>query len=133
MFELFVEAGGTPARSVPHYFVLGSCRWFERLAPEIRQVTIPLEDLPDEATSFTYPDSFGAMGLGPEFGQPYWPEPYHGRVYRMQELSAVIDAYGLPDDAPDDDYEGFHLRPFEKYIEIQLWSDGPIQQYLDPA
>lgn len=130
MFEMFIEAGGNPERSAPHYFVLGSCRWFEQLAPETRLVTVPLGELPSELTSFTYPDSFGAMGLGAEFGQPYSPQPYHGRVYRMEELGAVIDAYGLPDDTPDDDYEGFHLRPFEKYIEIQLWSDEPIQQFL---
>ncbi|MEO7817627.1 MAG: hypothetical protein ABIS18_00600, partial [Actinomycetota bacterium] len=109
MRELFLQAGGEPERQAPHYFVLGSCHWFERLAPDTLPVAIPLAALPTNVTSFTYPDSFGAMGLGPEFGQPYEPRPYHGRVYRMEELGVVVETHGLPDGSQDEDYEGYHL------------------------
>lgn len=132
LYRLFIERGGKPERRAPHYFVLGSCRWFERLAKETRSVCIPLSELPDEVTSFTYPDSFGAMALGPEFGQGYDPRPYHEKVFRMSELPTVVQEFGLPDDSPADDYSDYHLKDGEKYIEIQLWSDDPIQRYLSP-
>ena len=118
--ELFVAAGGKPEREAPHYFVLGSCRWFRELAADTQEVVLPLSDLPSEATSFTYPDSFTAMGCGLAFGLPDDPRPYHGTVFRMEELEGVVHAYGLPDDSPDTDYAGYQNRTFEKYIEVQL-------------
>jgi hypothetical protein len=102
----------------------------EGLAPDTRAITVSLSDLPSELTSFTYPDSFTAMGLLPRFGLPYEARPYHEHVYRMEQLPAIVDRYGLPrtgDTVPD--YDGYHQRPFEKYIEIQLWSDDPIRPF----
>jgi hypothetical protein len=32
-------------------------------------------------------------------------------------------------DDTDDPYEGYERRPFEKYVEIQLWSDTPIERF----
>ncbi len=130
LHRLFVDVGGRPERSCPHYFVLGTCRWYEQLAPGTQSIALPLSSLPAHATSFTYPDSFAAMGLGPDFGQPYHPQPYHGRVYLLDELAHVVQDHGLPDDAPDSEYEGYHLRPLEKYIEVQLWSDEPVRQFF---
>jgi hypothetical protein len=37
MRELFVDRGGRPERTAPHYFVLGGSRWFEGLAIGMRQ------------------------------------------------------------------------------------------------
>jgi hypothetical protein len=62
LYEGFVAAGGKPLRRAPHYFCLGSCEWFGRLAPDMREVRVPLSALPDEVTSFTYPDSFRGDG-----------------------------------------------------------------------
>ncbi|HWZ91494.1 MAG TPA: hypothetical protein VNW92_21680, partial [Polyangiaceae bacterium] len=90
LHDLFVEAGGKPERSTPHYFCLGPCEWFRCLAPDMRQVVIPLSALPDHVTSFTYPDSFVAMGFGPRFGLPQVARPYHDRAFRMSQLPEVI-------------------------------------------
>lgn len=130
MRELFVEAGGKPQRSAPHYFVLGTCRWFRELAPDTREATLLLSALPSDTTSFTYPDSFTAMGCGEAFGLPNESQPYHGRVFRLEQLDDVVRTYGLPDDEPDIDYAGYQNRTFEKYIEVQLWSDAPIRHLL---
>src|SRR5262245_43808423 len=75
--DLFVQAGGRPARSAPHYFVLGSSAWFRGLYREPEEVVIPLSCLPPHVTSITYPDSFASMALGPRFGLPHYPQPYH--------------------------------------------------------
>ncbi len=129
MRGLFIGSGGRPTRLAPHYFILGESRWFEGLAEDMRQVVVPVDELPDEATSFTYPDSFTAMALGPDFGLPHEPKPYHERVFRLSELSEVIDRYGLPSEAGAG-YQGYALRPFELYVEIQLWTDEPIRRFL---
>lgn len=128
MRELFVAGGGVPERRVPHYFVLGRSRWFEEHAPDTREVRLPLASLPPEATSFTYPDSFEAMGFGDRFGIPRGPRPrpYHDRVFRLWELEEVVRDHGLP----DVEFDEFWSKPVEKYIEFQLWVDGPVSRYL---
>jgi len=128
----FIEAGGRPERTAPHYFVLGTSPWFGGLARDMDRVVLPLAALPTDVASVTYPDSVTAMALGPAYGLPHEPRPYHGRVYRLEELPGLIGSYGLPTDvaAGPDDYEGYHHRPFEKYIEVQLWSDRPLRSLL---
>lgn len=126
---LFVEAGGRPERAAPHYFVLGESRWFEGLADDMVSVALDVVDLPEAVTSFTYPDSFTAMGLGAEYGLPYEPQPYHGRAFRLSELQSLIEHFGLPED-PSGGYDGYEHRPFEMYVEVQLWSDASIQHLL---
>jgi hypothetical protein len=128
--HLFVAAGGRPERASPHYFVLGSSRWFEGLSTNMQGVVIELTRMPAAVTSCTYPDSFTAMGFGPEYGLPSEPKPYHGRVFSLADLPSLIARYGLPDDVPDQDYEGYQQRPFEKYVEVQLWSDEPVLEFL---
>lgn len=130
LHELFLQAGGLPERKAPHYFVLGSCEWYRGLAADTREVVLPLADLPTEVTSFTYPDSFTAMAFGPQFGLPLQAHPYHERVFRLAELKDVIAQFGLPAGGTEDGYEGYAHRPFEKYIEVQVWSDEPIRSFL---
>jgi hypothetical protein len=126
---LFVAAGGQPQRVAPHYFVLGTSRWFQGLAPDMARLTVPLTDLPSAVTSFTYPDSFTAMGMVAEYGIAYEWRPYHERVFRIEELTEVIERYGLP---PDDvgDYGDYHRDLFERYVEVQVWSDEPLWAFL---
>ena len=128
--ELFRQAGGRPERNAPHYFVLGESAWFRGLAAGMQATTVPLSGLPTEVTSFTYPDSFTAMGMVADLGLPYEERPYHNRVFRLEQLFEVIKRYGLPADEEPAEYQGYQHRPFEKYIEVQLWSDKPLQQHL---
>ncbi len=127
--KLFEERGGTPERKAPHYFVLGSCEWFAELYPDTAQIGLDWRELPLDQTSVTYPDSFVSMQLGPEFGMPVISaQPYHNQVFRLDELVELVNKFGLPDGSKDADYRGYETREFEKYIEIQLWSDGPLNK-----
>jgi hypothetical protein len=128
--QLFEAAGGRPERASPHYFVLGSSRWFESLATTMQAVVLDLTGLPAAVTSCTYPDSFTAMGFGSEYGLPSEGKPYHGQVFLLADLPSIIARYGLPDDAPDVEYDGYEQRPFEKYIEVQLWADEPVRDFI---
>lgn len=128
MRRLFVEAGGRPERRSPHYFVLGESPWFRGLADDMEAVVLPITALPDESTSFTYPDSFTAMGLAPDYGLPYEARPYHHQVFRLGQLESVVGEYGLP--AEPDGYDGYEHQPFEAYVEVQLWSDTPVAHLL---
>ncbi len=130
--DLFEARGGEPERQSPHYFVLGECAWFSGLYPDPDTVKLDWPSLPKKAVSFTYPDSFVAMRLGPDYGLPPDPlEPYHERVYFMDELANVVAEHGLPDGDVDETYEGYHKRKFEKYIEVQVWTDQPVAKYLE--
>lgn len=123
--ELFVAAGGRPGRENPHYFVLGRSRWFESLYPESRSVVLPLSQLATEIVSFTYPDSMAAMAIAREWGFPPESRPYHEKVFRLEELEAVVAEHGLPDDDPET-MEG------ERYLEVQVWSDDPVRHLFRP-
>jgi hypothetical protein len=115
---------------VPHYFCLGECPWFRGLSPDMRALAVPLSALPDRVTSFTYPDSLVSMGFGPQFGLPDAPRPYHGRAFRMTELPGVVEEFGLPTVDRDVEYVDYWRRPLEVFIEVQVWSDTPLQPYL---
>ncbi len=129
---LFEVRGGKPERQSPHYFVLGECDWFSGLYPDPAAVTLDWRSLPREQTSFTYPDSFISMRLGPEYGLPPEPlKPYHERAFFLDELADVVARHGLPDGTADEEYQGYHKRKFEKYIEVQVWTDWPVAKYLD--
>lgn len=121
--ELFAASGGEMQRSAPHYFVLGTSAWFEALSPDMRSVSVSLDDLPKRSTSVTYPDSVVAMRCGAAFGLPDVAKPYHDRVFTLDELPDLIAQYGLPDDEADENYQGYEFREFEKFIEVQVWSD----------
>jgi hypothetical protein len=133
LLELFEQAGGRPERTAPHYFVLGESAWYRGLAPGMQAAVLPLSELPSIVTSFTYPDSFTATGLVADFGLPYESRPYHHRAFRIEELPEVVGLYGLPPEEPAPVYEWYERHAFEKYIEVQVWSDAPIQRFLRPA
>lgn len=123
--DLFVVAGGNPERDAPHYFVLGSSKWFQGLSHDMLQVVIPLDALPDSATSMTIPDSMTSMGLGGDFGIPVEPEPHHGRVFRRSQFAEAVETFGIPEDRPGN-YAGYQHRTFELYAEVQVWSDAVL-------
>jgi hypothetical protein len=128
--ELFVAAGGQPERLAPHYFVLGDSPWYAGLAEKMQHVQLPLSALPPGQTSITYPDSFTAMGAETSRGPGQFPRPYHGRVFLLDELSGLVERFGIPDPNWDGQYQAWTTWPAEAYIEVQLWTDEPIRTYL---
>lgn len=122
----FIERGGRPTRRSPHYFVLGESAWFGGLYRDAAEVRVRLSNLPTEQVSVTYPDSVTSMGLLTEFGINASPRPYHGNVYRIEEIGDLIERYGLPHGAKPDTYEGHQFEDFEHYVEVQVWSDDAL-------
>jgi hypothetical protein len=127
--ELFSALGGRPERSSPHYFVLGESAWFAGLYDEAEQVRLPLARLPVEVTSFTGTDSISALGLGERLGVPVPTDPRRRRLYRLDQLAEVGAVHEwLAAGAVD--YDGHQFRPLETYVEVQLWSDRPVADFL---
>ena len=125
--NLFIEAGGKPQRQSPHYFVLGESYWFKHLCPSTEEVSIPLSYFQSESVSITYPDSFVAMGFLAEFGLPHEEKPYHGKVFQLEDLPGLVETYGLPSDDYRKQYNNYVNEEFEKFIEIQVWDDSPLE------
>ena len=88
LYQRFVDAGGRPQRRCPHYFVLGESGWFRGLAADMREVQLCLAALPSDLTSVTYPDSFAAMEVSPEFGLPHVPRPHTAQRLPLRHLPA---------------------------------------------
>ena len=122
----FIEQGGQPTRRSPHYFVLGESPWFRGLYGDAAEVRVRLNDLPTEQVSITYPDSITSMGPLAEFGITVSHRPYHGNVYRIEELSQLIARFGLPHGPKPHTYEGHQFEDFEHYVEVQVWSDDAL-------
>lgn len=131
--QLFIDRGGAPVRTAPHYFVLGSSSWFAGLYRDPAQVLLPLSELPSAVTSATWGDSVSALGLGVPLGLPA-PDPAHAdRVYRLDELSALVAEHGLPTGRTPESASGYtgHQRTLvDTYIEVQLWADDPVDRFL---
>lgn len=128
--ELFTAAGGQPQRPAPHYFVLGDSPWYEGLGQNMQRVQLPLSALPASQTSITCPDSFTAMKLGTSSAPGHQASPYHGRVFLLGELPGLVEQSGIPDPTWDGHYQSWTTWPAEAYIEIQLWSDDPIKDFI---
>lgn len=121
--ELFIRKGGRPEKLFPHYFVLGKSNIQKSLAKNTRELEIPLNQIPAEFISFTYPDSMASFDL---LNEPENKMPYHGELFLLEEILNVIQQYGMPADEI-----GFTSRyGYPKYIEAQLWSDQPVLSFL---
>lgn len=116
--ELFIQKGGEPTKRFPHYFILGECPWVKNWYREGMELKIPINDFNPKSVSFTYGDSFPAMRF--QDGKPY-----RGQVYTFKEILKVIEQYGLPQSWNAEGKYG----P-ERYIEVQVWDDSPIDFYL---
>jgi hypothetical protein len=122
----FAGLGGKPTRANPHYAILGTFSLYED-DPYYRSETLPLASLPTEAVSFTFTDSFFAFSDANLRGVRIPERPYHGRVYRLEDLPALVGTFGLPGER----WRTEPGRRFDVYIEAQIWDDAPILGYLN--
>jgi hypothetical protein len=51
-------------------------------------------------------------------------------VVLLDDLPGLIEQFGVPAPSCDGGYRSWTTWPAEAYIEVQLWSDGPISAYL---
>jgi hypothetical protein len=117
----FAGLGGKPTRANPHYAILGTFSLYED-DQEYKSVRLPLASLPPDSVSFTFTDSFFTFSNANLRGIPIPERPYHGRVYRLEDVPGLVAEYGLPGERwrtePD--------RRFDVYIEAQIWDDAPL-------
>ncbi|MEW6469981.1 MAG: hypothetical protein AB1458_13720 [Bacteroidota bacterium] len=119
----FINKGGKPQRQYPIYFVLGKSDCQKNRDPAQAELRINLSDIPKDVISFTYPDSMATMILK---NDPPYRQPYHGRLFTYAEILDVVRKYGFPRD------EAARTSKFlyPNYIEVQLWSDEPVREFL---
>jgi hypothetical protein len=124
MRHQFITLGGAPLRASPHYAILGTFSLYEG-APAWRSVSAALSRIDSEALSFTFTDSYFNFSDANLRGIPIPPRPYHRRVYRLEDLPALIGKFGLPGERwrsePD--------RIFDVYIEAQIWDDRALEAF----
>lgn len=119
--ELFASKGGHPVRARPHYMTLGACPWLLEWYREGQELVIGLDQFDAATISFTYGDLFPAMRLAGQ--RSYW-----GQVYTLEEIGAVIEEHGLPQE-----WNADGARGPERYIEAQIWDDTPLSGYPSKA
>lgn len=116
--RLFEAKGGSPKLARPHYLILGTCPWLKTWYVNGQELQIKLASIPESCVSFTYGDSFPAMNYKDG-------KPYRGQVYTWNEVTEVIERYGLPQVWNPDGKGG----P-ERYVEAQLWDETPLKEYI---
>lgn len=112
----FIKRGGKPERKHPIYFVLGESKWFENLNGSHKSIQLPIEELPQDKVSITFPDSYLSMTAK--------DKPYYEEVYFLDEIEEVISKYGTPQDNVPKSYDKYWEGDFEIYYEVQVWSDS---------
>lgn len=117
--DIFITKGGKPIRSVPHYMVVEACPWLETWYKESDFVKIPIAKFDINTISFTYGDMFPTFSPRVCDGREY-----RNKVYRYDEILELIKKYELPQNWNESGQYG----P-ERYIEAQIWSNNPIEQY----
>jgi hypothetical protein len=89
------------------------------------EIRIPLSAFKEGEVSFTYPDSMISLWFARDKPIEYYQPDYHGQVFTLSEMLAIVELKGLPEEAwetnlPDD------LAP---YIEAQVWNHKPLLEY----
>ncbi len=126
----FIEKGGKPNLKAPRYFSLGPTNWFLDWYEEPAMIEIPLKEIPSELISFTYPDSMTSLLIAEDRFEPFakFKQPYHGEVFRLDELSRLIEQYGFPDENDPTNQEYGN-----RIIEAQIWDVKLLEPYIEPA
>ncbi len=127
--QKFIEKGGCPREPHPVYMTLGTSRWISNdalLAGTIHEIRIPLSAFQPGDVSFTYPDSMISLWFGTDKPAEYYLPDYHGNVFTLDEILAIVEAYGIPEECWDT-----HLpADLAPYIEAQVWNLDPLLKYL---
>lgn len=125
----FIMRGGKPVRTAPVYMTLGPNKGMLTWFREPAVIKIPVEEFNPRAVSFTYGDSFPVFKPSLNTGEEWW-----GRVYFYDEMLAIYNKYGLPEDPEYHMCKGIYpkgksIRDYLKYIEAHVWSDEVLSKY----
>lgn len=126
----FIVKGGQPRAAYPIYMIWGRSKWMETagdaetLATTI-EIQVPLSAFRESAVSFTYPDSMVSYMLNQQRNPAYYLPEYHGKVFTLAEMQAIVETNGLPGDK-----WGTELPSnLANYIEAQVWDHEPLLAY----
>ncbi len=116
---------GSTRRERPIYFFLGN--FADGKDPSRPcSLVMPLQALPKDVVTFTYPDSMASLPIGTLDGHRDERRPYHGRVFLFDEIKEVIAKFGMPDASWAED----RRRRFDRFVEVQVWDERPIIDFL---
>ena len=116
----FLKKGGIIQREVPHYMVVEKCDFLESWYENSKFLKIPIEQFDKRTISFTYGDSHPTFSDKVNDGKEY-----RKKLYTYDEILEIIKKYGLPQSWNPDGKFG----P-ERYVEVHIWSDETISEYL---
>jgi hypothetical protein len=131
VLQEFIAKGGKPQAAYPIYMVWGRSKWMDTMLDEITlsttmEIQVPLSLFREDVVSFTYPDSMVSFLLNLDRNPEYYLPEYHGRVFTLSEMRAILESNGLP---------GFRWgtelpRDMANYVEAQVWDHEPLLAYL---
>jgi hypothetical protein len=134
LHQEFIAKGGKPQEPYPIYMVLGRTRWMEAALNAVTLATtsaieVPLSLFTANDISFTYPDSMVSAMLAHEQNPAYYLPEYHGRLFTLPQMLAILQERGLPGDT-----WGNNLPDgWANYIEAQVWNREPLLAYMQQA
>ena len=119
LYNRFLEGGGKPKTMHPIYFVLGEHSGFQSFFGNQDKISIPLSHIDDMEVSFTPRDSMHLRSMGMTEGT-VWNKKQFFRMINDSEKSVGEFIFDLP---------GLFHNP-GSYIEVQLWNDAYLADYL---
>lgn len=114
----FIDKGGKPKLSFPHYMTVEACEWLASWYRNPGVIAIDWGEFADESISFTYGDMFPTMRYQDH-------KPYRKQVYTKKEIVAVIQQFGFPQA-----WNKLGDHGPERYIEVQVWDEDVIGRYM---
>jgi hypothetical protein len=85
-----------------------------------------LRDFPPETLTFTYPDSMASLPIATRDDLRLQRKRYHGQVFTLGQIESVAAEFGMPGDRWKND----PTMKYDKFIEVQVWDDRPIKEWL---
>jgi hypothetical protein len=125
----FIAKGGGPSESYPISLVLGSSKWIEINFPDQKtrgEIRIPLSAFSEADVSFTFPDSMVSWWLYHDKPSDYYLPEYHGKVFTLTEIMAIVTEKGLPENT----WKIKLPKDTGAYIEAQVWNRKLLEKYV---
>lgn len=129
--QAFIARGGQPQEMHPVYMVLGRTSWMDAALNAATLATtcaieVPLSLFTAADISFTYPDSMVSAMLAADKDPRYYLPEFHGQVFTLAEMLAIIEERGLPGEMWGNNLPG----SWANYVEAQVWNRELLMHYV---
>ena len=109
----------------PIYFFLGDyADGRDMLRP--CSLVMPLSAFSPNVLTFTYPDSMASLPIASRSDHITHRQDYHGQVFRLEEIRDVVRRFGMPSER----WTAEASRQYDRFIEIQVWDERPIEAFM---